>query len=277
MSTKIYNLYKKGGAIMKKILVFMLTMMMSFGLTACGGGEEQTDPVETEDSSAEEEEAAEEEETEEPEKKEEEADTGDTDVSSAIEGSSTSETEAVPLGQWAKVADYATEDEAYHTVYVRVTKVTTSEADEAYVQSSIETNNTNSSEYGQINTADIELPDDVELCVLDYEVFVPEEFPAPEYGMVAPEMDFSETNIDGGGIPSADGASTYIGLGTNNTGLMMEPDKTYEPGNTYSFRTLFTMVKGYEDYVFEMMSYPDGTLSDQTSGDNLYYVYFANK
>ena len=41
---------------MKKILVFMLTMMMSFGLTACGGGEEQTDPVETEDSSAEEEE-----------------------------------------------------------------------------------------------------------------------------------------------------------------------------------------------------------------------------
>ena len=116
-----------------------------FGLTACGGGEEQTDPVETEDSSVEEEEAAEEEETEEPEKKEEEADTGDTDVSSAIEGSSTSETEAVPLGQWAKVADYATEDEAYHTVYVRVTKVTTSEADEAYVQSSIETNNTNSS------------------------------------------------------------------------------------------------------------------------------------
>lgn len=58
---------------------------------------------------------------------------------------------------------------------------------------------------------------------------------------------------------------------------MMEPDKTYEPGNTYSFRTLFTMVKGYEDYVFEMTSYPDGTLSDQTSGDNLYYVYFANK
>lgn len=146
-----------------------------FGLTACGGGEEQTDPVETEDSSVEEEEAAEEEETEEPEKKEEEADTGDTDVSSAIEESSTSETEAVPLGQWAKVADYATEDEAYHTVYVRVTKVTTSEADEAYVQSSIETNNTNSSEYGQINTADIELPDDVELCVLDYEVFVPED------------------------------------------------------------------------------------------------------
>ena len=57
----------------------------------------------------------------------------------------------------------------------------------------------------------------------------------------------------------------------------MEPDKTYDPGNTYSFRTLFTMVKGYEDYVFEMTSYPDGTLSDQTSGDNLYYVYFANK
>ncbi|MFR3529333.1 MAG: hypothetical protein ACLTTZ_02065 [Lachnospiraceae bacterium] len=81
---------------MKKILVFMLTMMMSFGLTACGGGEEQTDPVETEDSSAEEEEAAEEEETEEPEKKEEEADTGDTDVSSAIEDLLL-ETEAVLL------------------------------------------------------------------------------------------------------------------------------------------------------------------------------------
>ena len=84
--------------------------------------------------------------------------------------------------------------------------------------------------------------------------------------------------MGGGGIPSADGTSTYIGLGTNNIDLDVNPSDTrYEPGNTYAFRTLFTMVKGYENYVFELSSYPDGTHSDDTSGDNLYYAYFANK
>ena len=55
---------------------------------------------------------------------------GDADVSGAVDASTTTETSAVPLGQWAKTARYATEDDTYHTVYVRLNKVTTASQDE---------------------------------------------------------------------------------------------------------------------------------------------------
>lgn len=197
------------------------------------------------------------------------------DVSSAVDASTTTDTNAVPLGQWAKTARYATEDKTYHTVYVRVTKVTTSSDDADYVQGAVDLHNANSSDFKQIDLSALELPSDVELCVLDYEVYVPAEFPGPDYGIVEPSMSFSQSNIGGGGIPSADGTSTYIGLGSNTEELATEKDPTYQPGNTYAFRSLFTMVKGYTDYVFEFTSYPDGTV--ETSADVMYHAYFANK
>lgn len=261
---------------MKKFLSLALALLTAFAFTACGGKNTTAEPEGTQEAAEAESEAK----TEESEKEEEPEESApetstDTDISSAIDASSTSDTDPVPLGQWAKTARYATEDETYHTVYVRVTKVTTSTDDAEYVQSAIDQHNENSYEFSQIDSAALELPDDVELCVLDYEVFIPEEFPSPEYGLTEPTMMFSESNIGGGGIPAADGASTYIGLGTNNEDLATQADATYQPGSTYSFRNLYTMVKGYQDYVFEITSYPDGT--QETSADVMYYAYFANK
>lgn len=198
------------------------------------------------------------------------------DISSAIDASTTTDTAPIPFGQWAKTARYATEDKTYHTVYVRVTKVTTSSDDAEYVQSAIDLHNTNSYDFSQIDVNTLQLPSDVELCVLDYEVFVPEEFPGPDYGIVEPNMSFSQENIGGGGIPSADGTSTYIGMGSNSEDLATEKEPTYQPGNTYAFRSLFTMVKGYTDYVFEFTSYPDGTGENPETGA-MYHAYFANK
>ncbi len=200
----------------------------------------------------------------------------DADISSALDASTTTDTTPISFGQWAKTARYATEDKTYHTVYVRVTKVTTSSDDAEYVQSAIDLHNTNSYDFSQIDVDSIQLPADVELCVLDYEVFVPEEFPGPDYGIVEPNMQFSQKNIGGGGIPSADGTSTYIGMGSNSKDLATEKDPTYQPGNTYAFRSLFTMVKGYTDYVLEFTSYPDGTGENPESGE-MYHAYFANK
>lgn len=197
------------------------------------------------------------------------------DLSSAVDAAATSDTQPVPLGQWAKTARYATEDKTYHTVYVRVTKVTTNTQDAAYIQSAVEQHNANSSDFMQIDVSEMKLPSDVELCVLDYEVYVPADFPGPDYGIVEPTMSFSQSNIGGGGIPSADGTSTYVGLGSNTEELATQEDPTYQPGHTYAFRSLFTMVKGYTDYVLEFTSYPDGT--KETSADVMYHAYFANK
>ena len=204
---------------------------------------------------------------------------GEADTSSAIDGSTATEESPIPLGQWAAIADYSAEDETYHNVYVRVTKVTTSTEDASYVQNAVDQNNANGSYYQiDLSSEDYQVPSDVEWCVLDYEVYVPDDYPSPEYGITEPTMNFSESNIGGGGIPSSDGTSTYIGLGTNNFDLQNNPsDMRFSVGNTYSFQILFTMVKGYENYLFELSSYPDGTHSDNTSADIMYYAYFANK
>ncbi len=286
----------------KKIAGASLVAVFMLALTACGGNETKQEPAsvssessETDDASSgsaasKSEESSKPEATEEPETTQELTQESDSssetsasdsgaDISSAIDGSTATEESPIPLGQWAAIADYSAEDETYHNVYVRVTKVTTSTEDAAYVQSAVDQSNTNGSYYQiDLSSEDYQVPADVEWCVLDYEVYVPDDYPSPEYGITEPTMNFSENNIGGGGIPSADGTSTYIGLGTNNFDLQNNPsDMRFSVGNTYSFQSLFTMVKGYENYLFELSSYPDGTHGDNTSADIMYYAYFANK
>ena len=277
-----------------RMIAVSLAAVLALALTACGSGndtnQEQTSVSSESSTASSTEESSEPETTEESEmtsEPEEEsgsssetsASGGAADISSAIDGSTATEESPVPLGQWAAIADYSAEDETYHNVYVRVTKVTTSAEDAAYVQNAVAQSNANGSYYQiDLSSEDYQLPSDVEWCVLDYEVYVPDDYPSPEYGITEPTMNFSESNIGGGGIPSADGTSTYIGLGTNNTDLQNNPsDMKFSVGNTYSFQVLFTMVQGYENYLFELSSYPDGTHSDNTSADIMYYAYFANK
>lgn len=271
---------------MKKCLALLLSMIMLFSVTSCGEKEakkvaneppaKSSEKVKEPDVTASKESDSDKTTSKQPDASATTSKQSDTDISNAIDASTTTDTTPVPFGQWAKTARYATEDSTHHTVYVRVTKVTTSSDDAEYVKSAIDLHNTNCSDISQIDVDALKLPSDVELCVLDYEVFVPEEFPGPDHGIVEPNMNFSQQNIGGGGIPSADGTSTYIGMGSNSKKLVTEKDPTYQPGNTYSFKTLFTMVKGYKDYVLEFTAYPDGTGEDHDS-EEMYHAYFANK
>ena len=282
---------------LRRILVLILSLALVLSLAACGGSGEPASEAASEPASEAASEAAPAESgSEEPEAPASEpaseasseasseaasepaseaAPAGDVDVSGAVDASATSDTAPVPLGQWAETARYATEDETYHTVYVRVNKVVTSTEDAAYVEEAVALHNQCSYDFAQLDLSAVTLPDDVEFCVMEYDVYVPDTFPSRDYGLVEPTMSFSQANIGGGGIPSADGASVYIGLGTNTEDLATAEDPDYFPGNTYTFRILYTMVKGYTDYVFEFTSYPDGTA--ETSADVMYTACFACK
>ncbi|MDD2955444.1 MAG: hypothetical protein PHD67_03910 [Oscillospiraceae bacterium] len=265
---------------MKRLICFLVACMMLFVMAGCArlpfGRASEAEPSQ-EPSQSQEEPSSEEPSSEESSSEEasseasepESAPAGAADVSGAVKGADTTETAPAALGQWTETAHYATEDKTYHTVYVRVNKVTTQTADGAYVQSVIDQHNGCSYDFEQIDVAQLDLPSDVELCVLDYEVYVPAEFPGPDYGIVAPTFSFSAQNVGGGGIPSADGASVYLGMGMMED-LNLEKDPAYEPGHTYAMRGVFAMVKGYEGYVLRYTSYPDGT--KETSVDTMYYV-----
>ena len=186
------------------------------------------------------------------------------DVKDAVEGKSTSDENPAKMNQWVKTAIYSATDKVYHTVYTRVTNVKTSSQDKKFVDDAIKLNNDLSS-FRKIDVSKIKVPSDAELCVMEYEVKVPSDFPRQEWGITEPDISYGTTNIGGGGIPSADGTTTYIGMGSM-TSLETEKDAKYDVGNTYKFRELYIMVKGYEKYVFKFSEIPAGTKSDDISG-----------
>lgn len=197
------------------------------------------------------------------------------DITNAVNyAEATDPTKAVPMGTYMKLSKYSTEDRMQHMVYVKLNKVTSESDDAEYVKKAIEENNAEGSEYDTVDKAAMELPSDVELNVIDYEVVIPEDFPASEFGISGIHVDFTAVNIDGGGIPSNDSNSVYLNLGSGDDLLMTgDEEKTFMPGQTYQLRGYFLMVKGFDQYVFRVSSYPEG--SDGSSGYE--EAYFANK
>ncbi|WP_461811792.1 DUF6612 family protein [Faecalimonas sp.] len=198
------------------------------------------------------------------------SETSNASVSDAIDLKQTTNTSPAPLNKWVKTTRYATEDRKYHTVYVRINKVTTMSEDANYVNQAIQQNNQFSSR--KIDVNQLKLPADVELCVFDYEVMVPKDFPAPDYGMIEPDLNFTAKNITGGGIPSTDGTHTYIGMGSVTRMKVRNDDVKYYPGNTYKMRGCFSMVKGFKNYIFESTSTEEG---QETSVETMIKGYLA--
>lgn len=196
------------------------------------------------------------------------------DIEISMDGSESTEEAPIKFGDWATIGTYSAVDSVYHNVAVRITKVTTASDDQKYIDDAIALNNDCCSGYGQIDVSQLKVPSDCELCVVDYDVHIPADFPSKEWGVTSPSLMISVDNTDGAGIPSADGASSYIGL-SSTTGLETEEDPDYQPGNTYSFRSLYIMVKGYDKLAYKISGYPAGT-TDISAVDG-YDAFFAIK
>ena len=279
---------------MKKISALLLAVVMAFGMAGCSdSGSSDSDKessaaaVQTESSAADSSEDATEtitttttaapavtESSQSEAADENKPASGDSNdiAASAIEPSETSEENLAPIGQWIKTTIYCPTDKVYHTIYTRITKVVSKSEDADYVNKAIELNNSVGSDFYKIDESELKIPDDCELCVMEYEVYVPEDFPSDEWGIISPDVNYSASNKGGGGIPSADGASTYIGMG-GTTELLTQKKNEYFVGNTYKYVNLFLMVKGYKDYKFTFSSYPEGTTSD--SSDDAVTAYIS--
>lgn len=238
---------------MKKKLIVVAVLAMALTVGACGSKKEAEKASSPEKKVTQ----AEKKEDTKDEKKADTKKESAADISDAVNMEDSSAT-PVEVNRWMKTTLYSGEDKLYHTVYVRVTKVTTASEDAAYVDESIETHNSFEEGYKKVDVNELNLPADVELSVIDYEVMIPKEFPASEYGMSRPNISLSAKATSGGGVPSADGTSTYLGMGTVDYLNVRAMDTKYEPGNTYPMRGYFAMVKGFTDYNFNAISYPDG-------------------
>lgn len=280
---------------MKKNWRIPFVLILSALLVACGGGEAEEEPAEpatandqnveeVEDDEAEtvdEVDEAEEEPVDEvkaEEDSEAEGADAETDASTAESGEvsdaytadQTSETEPVPLGEWGQITSYSTTDDQYHTTYLRITQITSESEDPDYIQGAFDEHNDLAEyDFQEFHPEDVDLPSDVEWLIVDYEIYYPEDFPAEEHGIIENGISFSAKNPEGGGIPSQDGTSVYIGIGTPES-LYVDTIENSQPGDIRKARNVYTMVKDYDEFIFDLLY----NLGD---GENYETIIFGSK
>lgn len=185
----------------------------------------------------------------------------------------------VPFNTFADLTSYAVADNGNHEIYVRVADVVMESDSSGIVEKAVAEHNSNSSEFSQISLDEImaDTPDDVEWGLMYYEVYIPETFPTTKNGIMSMDVTWSISNKSGGGIPSKDGSTVYIGLGSSLYDLNTDEtnrDTVFEVGNTYKFTVLMPMVKGYKDYVFETTYYTAGS---EGNVEDLQHGYFSTQ
>lgn len=178
---------------------------------------------------------------------------------------------AIELNRWVRVGKYSTQSKNDEEVFLRITKVTPQSEDAEALNKRLAIHNELFKGFGGYDLSDLKLPEDVELCLVEYDLYIPKNFPSGENGIAEPYISLYATAIKGGGIPSNDGASSYVGLGSVNK-LQYEDEFKDRRGQVYHGYAFFAMVKGYKDYVLEYSSNPIGQSSDKSSG--LVYHFF---
>lgn len=189
---------------------------------------------------------------------------------SAVDGNTTTKDNGADMNQWVKVSDYSGKDQQYHNVYLRVTKVTTETDNANYVEDAVKLNNKFANENNQINIKNPKLSDEGEWCVMDYEIYIPDDFPAYDGKVTPTNYSFDVTDLG----DSSDGASSIIsfGMGTQKDLLVAEEPEEVDVGKIYSYRFLYAMAKGHKDYMFTHTQTPLGTkYGEDAELENVYY------
>lgn len=164
------------------------------------------------------------------------------------------------VGEWMQTLRYSTVDGAYHIAYFRIKEIV---RDKDKVQKVID-------EYNDMdhNTYFDDIEDkDLEYCLIKYELYFPEDFPAENYGINSANIDFSITTTNGNDIVVGD--KKYTNLNCVYDVSKPPEANTLNPGQTYKDgRAIFCMVKDFKDYLLK---------SYYLNGGQLVYSYIKGK
>lgn len=244
---------------MKKRIVLLLSVgLMAAWLWGCGGQEAEEPQEPAAEETTEEEEAEEAKSAEEETEEAEEETTQEAVPAGDIKPVETTIDSPAKLGDWVETKRYSAEDSQYHTVYYRITDIVRGAQDEVDAYNA-------SDSFVKLENLD---NDELEYCMLTYEVYFPEDFPQADYGITSVDMDFGIENPDGGGIEK-DGVA-YIGL-SSVWDISEAPEiNEFYAGDTFTEgKAIFAMVKDVSGYVVES-SYPD-------ENDEMVYSYVEGK
>lgn len=220
----------------KKIILFALSILLIYSLTACSLINKVINKEET---------VSESESSMENESESEEQEGTKTPVLTSLDSPG-------KIGDWIETMRYSSVDSAYHKAYYRIKDII---RDNDKVKKVLD--EYNSSEH---NTYFKEIEDkDIEYCLIKYEVYFPEDFPVESVGIGTVNVDF--------GITSSEGKEIQVG-DKKYTNLNCVFDITKEPeinsilaGDTFKEGVaVFSMVKGYDDYIIKSYFFNGGSL-----------------
>lgn len=171
-----------------------------------------------------------------------------------------SKEEPAKIGDWIETKRYSAVDSAYHTVYYRVKNIIRYNDG---VQAALDAWN----DADHITVFDPLENDDLEYCMLEYEVYFPEDFPQKDWGITNVDIRFKVVSPTGGGIKKNNLA--YIGLSSvYDISDKIDLNQFYSGQTFTDGRAVFVMVKDVAEYVIET-SYRDD--------EELFYSYIEGK
>lgn len=173
------------------------------------------------------------------------------DIAAIVPLTDTTPENPAAVGEWVETKAYSPVDKQYHTVYFRITDIIrNSESDE--VQTAIDQYNAED----HVVVFDPLESDDLEYCLLKYEVAYPSDFPEREFGISTPSIEFTTASPDGGGIEY--NGMAYIGLSiVHNIGV--EPEDFHSGEIFTGGQAVFAMVNGPADYIIKSTYYENDT------------------
>lgn len=199
-------------------------------------------------------------------------------ILTALDGTFTTAEKPASVGMWVELMSLSVVSGAYSPVYVRVTNTVSYTDDPDYVQDAIDSSNGFAYAWDHIDfdNEDYELEEGLAWHLLEYDVYVPEDFPSNISGTCGnPSISFYATGVDSDTISNPETLENYVALGVRTAKLATYAmDTVYLSGNVYSFKILYAMVDDYDDYVFRVTSCFEGVANDDATDDNIYYVYF---
>ncbi|MGI6203814.1 MAG: hypothetical protein ACOYJH_00820 [Anaerovoracaceae bacterium] len=167
--------------------------------------------------------------------------------------------DAAAVGETIETKVKAEADGKYHDVTYKVTSI---ERDAGKVQAYIDSYNSS----GQAATIPELSSDDLEYCVINYEVRFPSDFPQSEFGITAVTLPFTIEGENQGKISK--NGTEYKGLSKTYEIGSVPTGYDFYSGDTYKGRALFMMVKDYDMYEIAE-SYTDGgkTVTHRIQGE----------
>ncbi|HZK34454.1 MAG TPA: hypothetical protein VFD33_04010 [Bacillota bacterium] len=254
---------------MKKFMVAILVVFMALSLFACSGKDidEPNNPaandngseLDSSDSpSQDDDEPDHGQDVEEPSNDPEETDSGEADPGKTNSGGTapadispvaSSKEAPAKIGDWLETMRYSAVGREDHTVYYRITNIIRYNDQ---VQTALDAWN----DADHLRVFDPLEADELEYCMIEYEVYYPEDFPQEDWGISSVDIGFSVVSPTGGGI-EANGMA-YIGL-SSVYDISDKPEiNEFYAGQTFTDgRAVFIMVEDVADYVVETSYFPD--------------------